>query len=168
MRKLASVKRMAKNVLNCGRNKLWIDPNEYEKVLAVDTIQGVQELIEEGSISKRPDKINSKAKARKRAEAKRKGRHMGFGSRKGTKNARLPAKTIWIKTIRSMRTVLKEMKVNGELNSEEYHKYRQQAKGNMFKLNKNTMVDHINKKKAEAQRLAELERQAAALKMGEN
>ena len=67
-----------------------------------------------------------------------------------------------------MRSILRDMKNKGELTSEEYQKYRRQAKGNMFKLNKNTMIEHINRKKQEAIRLAELERQAAALKMGQN
>lgn len=165
MRKLASVQRMAKNVLSCGRNKLWLDPNEHETILAADSIQKVKDLIETGAIVKKNDKVNSKAKALARAEAKRKGRHMGLGSRKGTKNARLSQKTIWVKTIRSMRTTLKDMKEKGELTATEYHMYRMQAKGNMFKLNKNTMVGHIVKKKQEATRLAELEKQAAALRM---
>ena len=165
MRKLASIKRIARNVLNCGKHKLWFDPNEYENIMEADTVQKVRELIEEEAIVKKDDKYNSRAGARARAIAKKKGRHMGLGSRKGTKNARLPKKTIWIKTLRSMRATLKEMKVKGELNSEEYHMYRQQAKGNMFKLNKNTMISHINKKKQEELRMAEIERQAAALKM---
>lgn len=156
---------MASRILKCGVNKLWFDPNEHEKILSAVSIQQVKDLIAEDLILKKDDKVNSRAHARKRAEAKNKGRHMGLGSRKGTKNARLPQKDIWIKTIRSMRATLKEMKNKGELTSEEYHMYRQQAKGNMFKLNKNTMVDHIAKKKQEALRLAELEKQAAALKV---
>ena len=168
MRKLASVQRMAKKVLRCGQSKLWFDPNEYESVLAADSIEKVKNLIEDGTIIKKNDKVNSRANARDRKEAKSKGRHMGNGSRKGTKNARLPKKTIWIKTLRSMRSILRDMKNKGELTSEEYQKYRRQAKGNMFKLNKNTMIEHINRKKQEAIRLAELELQAAALKMGQN
>ncbi|CAG2103811.1 unnamed protein product [Medioppia subpectinata] len=165
MRKLASIKRLAKNLLVCGEGKLWIDPNENEKVMAASTYHQVRELIQEGIIVKREDKINSLAKARARALAKSKGRHMGYGSRKGTKNARLSSKVIWMKTIRSMREELKEMKLKGELTSDEYRQYKQQAKGNMFKLNKNNMIEHIYKKKAEAERMAELQRQASALNM---
>lgn len=168
MRKLASIERMASRIMKCGTNKLWFDPNEYEKIMAAQTIQQVKDLIAEDLILKKDDKVNSRAKAEKRLVAKNKGRHMGAGSKKGTKNARLPQKTIWIKTIRSMRAVLLEMKNKGELSSEDYHMWRQQAKGNQFKLNKNTMIDTIAKKKQEQTRLAELEKQAAALKMKTN
>ncbi|ORD94187.1 RL192 [Enterospora canceri] len=166
MRKLASIKRMAMKVLNCGEGKLWMDPNELESIMAADSYDRVRELIADNVIIKRDDKVNSRANAEKRAEARKKGRHMGKGSRKGTKNARCSKKTIWIKTIRSIRETLKEMKENGELNSDEYHRYRQHAKGNMFKLNKNTMIDQINRKKQEQLRLAELEKQAQAIRMG--
>ncbi|EED43188.1 LSU ribosomal protein L19E, partial [Enterocytozoon bieneusi H348] len=114
---------MAKKVLRCGQSKLWFDPNEYESVLAADSIEKVKNLIEDGTIIKKNDKVNSRANARDRKEAKSKGRHMGNGSRKGTKNARLPKKTIWIKTLRSMRSILRDMKNKGELTSEEYQKY---------------------------------------------
>jgi len=162
-----TIRRLAKNILNCGLNKVWLDPNEREKIGAAQTREQIRGLIAENLIIKKPDNTNSRGRARARAEAKNKGRHMGLGKRKGTRDARLPKRTIWMKTIRSMRSVLKEMRVKGELNVEEYHKYKRQAKGNMFK-NKNIMVDNILKKKAEAERIRELEAQAKALEMNKS
>lgn len=36
--------------------------------------------------------VHSRARVRKNTEARRKGRHCGFGKRKGTANARMPRK----------------------------------------------------------------------------
>lgn len=167
MRKVASVQRMARKILSCGRNKLWIDPNEKERVSAVQNYEQVRQLIEDNVIIQRRDKSNSRAHARELAEGRAKGRRMGLGKRKGTKKARLSPKTIWMKNIRSMRAALKEMKKKGDLAGEEYRMYYVQAKGNLFK-NKNVMVDAIMKKKAEVARLRELGLQAEALKMSKS
>lgn len=164
MSRVPTIRRLAAKIFNTGLNKVWLDPNEKEKVSAAQTRAQVKALIEENLVIQKPDKHNSRAHARARADAKKKGRHMGLGKRKGTKNARLSERTIWIKNIRSMRSVLKEMKLKGELVGDEYRHYKQQAKGALFK-NKNVMVDVILKKKAEAERLRDLEKQAAALDM---
>lgn len=167
MRKVASVQRMARRLLKCGRNKLWIDPNEKEKVAAVQNYEQVKALVAENVIIKRRDKINSKAHAKKLAEGRAKGRRMGLGKRKGTKEARLSSKTIWMKNIRSMRSALKDLKQKGELAGQEYRQYYVKAKGNLFK-NKNVMIDSIMKKKSEVERLKELGLQAEALKMNKS
>lgn len=164
MARVPTIRRLASKIFSTGLNKVWLDPSEKEKISAATTRQDVKKLIEENLIIAKPDHHNSRAKARARVIAKKKGRHMGLGKRKGTKDARMSDRTIWIKKIRSMRSVLKEMKLKGELVGEEYRHYKQQAKGNLFK-NRNVMVDAILKKKAEAERLKELETQAAALKM---
>ncbi|EED41776.1 LSU ribosomal protein L19E, partial [Enterocytozoon bieneusi H348] len=49
---------MAKKVLRCGQSKLWFDPNEYESVLAADSIEKVKNLIEDGTIIKKNDKVS--------------------------------------------------------------------------------------------------------------
>lgn len=167
MARVPTIRRLASKIFNTGLNKVWLDPNEKEKISAAQTRAQVKALIEENLIIQKPDIHNSRAKARARVIAKKKGRHMGLGKRKGTKNARFAQRDIWIKNIRSMRATLKSMKNAGELVGEEYRHYKQQAKGNLFK-NKNVMVDVILRKKAEAERLKELEQQAAALKINQS
>lgn len=167
MKDIKSVQRIACKLLNCGKNKLWMDPSEKEKIIAATNAENIKQLIADKVILQRPDKHNSRARARKLAEGREKGRHMGLGSRRGTKNARCPTRDVWIKNIRTMRKALKDMKLSGELNIEEYRMYRQQAKGLLFK-NKNVMVDAIAKRKAEIERMKELEQQAAALNMSKN
>lgn len=54
--------------------------------------QNIRKLIKDGLIIKKPVAVHSRARARKNTEARRKGRHCGFGKRKGTANARMPEK----------------------------------------------------------------------------
>lgn len=155
---------LASKVLNCGKNKIWLDPSEKEKINQVSTREQVRTLIEDNVIIKKLDKHNSKGRSRIHKEAMAKGRHMGLGKRLGTANARLNKKTLWIKKIRVMRKNLKEMKDNGKISAEEHQLFRKRAKGNLFK-NSVTMKDHILKKQAAEQRVRELEEQAKALKV---
>eukprot|EP00866_Antonospora_locustae_P001309 jgi/Antlo1/1309/511 len=124
----------------------------------------VRRLIKDGVILRKPNTVHSRWRANKRAEARKKGRHMGIGKRKGTKNARMPEKRVWIKKIRGQRASLKEMKKSGHITPEEFRQYYMQAKGNMFKSLK-VMEDHIEKKREEKMRIKDLAAQAAALRM---
>jgi ribosomal protein L19E len=54
--------------------------------------QSVRRLVGDGLIIRKPVAIHSRARTRKNAEARRKGRHAGYGKRKGTANARMPEK----------------------------------------------------------------------------
>src|SRR4051812_42045241 len=50
----------------------------------------IRKLVQDGFIIKKPARMHSRARVRDRVEAKRKGRHSGFGKRKGTREARMP------------------------------------------------------------------------------
>lgn len=54
--------------------------------------QNIRKLIKDGFIIKKPVAVHSRARVRKNDEARSKGRHCGFGKRKGTANARMPTK----------------------------------------------------------------------------
>ena len=49
-------------------------------------------MVNDGLIIRKPVAVHSRARTRKNAEARRKGRHRGYGKRKGTANARMPEK----------------------------------------------------------------------------
>lgn len=150
--------------MKCGKNKVWFDPNENARFKSTSSRLQVRNLIKDGIILKKPHAIHSRWRANKLAEAKAKGRHMGIGKRRGTKNARMPTKTLWINRIRTLRSILKEMKEGGHVTREEYDTYYMQAKGNAFK-SKKVMIDYIEKKRIEKLRIKELAEQAAALKL---
>ncbi len=80
----------------------------------------VRKLIRDGYVIKKPQVIHSKFRARRRALEKKKGRHLGFGRRKGTKNARNPVKMLWIKRQRAMRRLLARYRSSGKIDRRMY------------------------------------------------
>lgn len=53
-------------------------------------------MIKDGLVIKKPVAVHSRARVRKNTEARRKGRHCGFGKRRGTANARMPQKVSYV------------------------------------------------------------------------
>merc|ERR1711993_209375 len=97
-------KRLAASVLKCGKKKIWLDPNETNEIANANSRQNVRKLVKDGLIIKKPQVVHSRARTRKLLEAKRKGRHKGFGKRRGTANARMPEKVIWMNHACSQKT----------------------------------------------------------------
>ena len=85
-------KRLAASVLKCGERKVWLDPNEVNEISMANSRQNIRKLVKDGFVIRKPQKIHSRARARRSLEAKRKGRHSGYGKRRGTREARLPTK----------------------------------------------------------------------------
>ncbi|KAH0517452.1 60S ribosomal protein L19 [Microtus ochrogaster] len=90
-------KRLASSVLRCGKKKVWLDPNETNEIASANSRQQIRKLIKGGLIIRKPVTVHSRARCRKYTLARRKGRHMGIGERKGTASARLPEKVIWMR-----------------------------------------------------------------------
>lgn len=148
-------KRLAASVLKCGRRKIWLDPNEMNEVGMANTRTAVRKLIRDGFIIKKPQKIHSRFRARQRAIEKKKGRHLGHGSRKGTRNARCSSKMLWMKRQRAMRRLLIRYKLAGKIDRKMYHRYYLKAKGNSFK-NKANLIERIAGELNEKQRNQQL------------
>jgi large subunit ribosomal protein L19e len=72
-------KRLAASVLNCGKRKVWLDPNETNEIHNANSRQNFRKLIKDGYVLRKPNAIHSRARVNKFKESKRKGRHMGFG-----------------------------------------------------------------------------------------
>ncbi len=130
---LKNQRRMAADLLGCGANRVWIDPNRIEDVADAITRNDVRVMINAGAIKAMQKKGISSGRRKYLAGQKKKGRQRGPGSRKGAKYARTPRKREWIRKIRSIRVRLKELREQGVLDSMTYRKYYRQAKGGMFK-----------------------------------
>jgi len=131
--KVDSQKRMAAEILKVGENRVWIDPDEIERVEEAITRQDIRNLIDGGAIKKRKVKGTSRGRARKARAQKKKGRRMGQGSRKGKKTARKPRKKEWMEKIRAIRTRLKELRDEEDLTDEQYRQLYDKAKGGFFR-----------------------------------
>ncbi|MBC7128763.1 MAG: 50S ribosomal protein L19e [Thermoplasmatales archaeon] len=126
-------RRIAADLLKCGENRVWMNPEKIEEIKKAVTRRDIENLINMGLIKKEEKKGISRGRARKRAMQKKKGRRKGHGSRKGKAGARLPSKNRWIKTIRPIRAYLRELRDKGIINEKTYRLYYRRAKGGQFK-----------------------------------
>jgi large subunit ribosomal protein L19e len=130
---LKNQRRMAADIMDVGEDRVWIDPDNQEKVDEAITRQDIRNLIEGDTIQKKDVKGTSKGRAREKKKQKQKGRRKGHGSRKGKKGARKSDKKKWMENIRAIRSELKEMRDNEEITQEQYRDLYDRAKGGFFR-----------------------------------
>merc|ERR1739838_718488 len=104
---LRSAKRLAAEILKCGKRRVWIDPTQGHE-FHVATRVATKKLITEGVISKKPCVSRSRFRFHRRLTQIRKGRHQGAGRNRGCRNARVNLRRIWMLRQRSLRRVLKK------------------------------------------------------------
>lgn len=96
-------KRLAAKILKAGINRVWVEPDELDRVGSAITREEVRTLIHEGVIKKRPQTGIS------RGRVKQKRRRKGPGSRKGSTQGVL-RKQRWMIGIRKIRSQLLELR----------------------------------------------------------
>lgn len=110
---------------------------------------------------KRAVAMHSRSRVKRMHEAKRKGRHSGYGKRKGTRNARMPSKVQWMRRQRVLRRLLRKYRQAKKISAEIYHHFYLASKGNQFK-NKSVLIEAIHKMKQEKIREKQLTEQQEA------
>mmetsp|Transcript_7085 Transcript_7085/g.15106 ORF Transcript_7085/g.15106 Transcript_7085/m.15106 type:complete len:192 (-) Transcript_7085:215-790(-) len=156
-------KRLAASVLGCGKRKIWLDPNETNEIALANSRRNIARLQRDGLIIKKPSVVHSRARVQLRNEAKRKGRHTGIGKRRGTANARLPFKVLWMRRQRVLRRMLQKLRNAKKIDKHIYHSLYMLSKGNQFK-NKSVLLEKIHELKAIVVQEKALSEQAIARK----
>lgn len=139
MSDLANQRRLASKILECGLDRVWLNPDASKEIASAITREDIRGLIEKGTIKAKPVKGVSRGRARALAAKRKYGHRKGHGSRKGTKGARTPKKELWIKKIRALRRRLKELRADGTLDKSVYCRLYRKAKGGEYRS-----VAHLN------------------------
>jgi large subunit ribosomal protein L19e len=132
MTDLSAQKRMASDILDVGKNRVWFDPDEQAEIAEAITREDIRDLIDSGTIRAKDASNNSRGRARERADKRNYGHRTGAGSQKGKAGGRENKKKAWIGRIRAQRRRLRELRDDGTLTPSQYRTLYNKASGGEF------------------------------------
>ena len=132
MTDLKAQRRMAADVMDVGKDRVWMDPEAQGEIAEAITREDVRDLVDEGTIRAKDATGNSRGRARERDAKRAYGHRSGAGSRKGSAGARRNRKRAWISKIRAQRERLRELRDEGPLSRSEYRTLYDKAGGGEF------------------------------------
>lgn len=127
---LVSQKRLAAELLKVGTTRIWVDPDDTDRVSSAITRNEIRKLIHEGSIRRLPETGISRGRKRIRKQELQAGRHKGPGSIKGSVGN---SKRRWVIRIRSIRRRLRALRDRRFVTTQVYRKLTLMAKGGTFR-----------------------------------
>ena len=149
MTDLRNQRRMSASIMKCGATRVWMDPDRLEEIAKAVTRGDISILVNGGAIKAIQKQGNSRGRHKYVLNQRHKGRRTGQGSRKGPKHSRLPKKDRWIRTIRPLRTYLKDLRETKKIDAHTYRVLYMKAKGGVFRstqhLKSHLLADNIIK-----------------------
>ena len=132
MTDLSAQRRLAADVLDAGKNRIWFDPDRQSDLAEAITREDIRDLAEEGAIRVDEPEGNSRGRAKERQKKRAYGHQSGPGSRKGEAGARHNTKDDWRSRIRAQRRRLRELRDDGEISRSRYRDLYDKASGGEF------------------------------------
>jgi len=126
-------KRLAAQELNCGDGRVKFDPTQLKEIKEAITTFDIRRLINKGTIYKEQKLGVSRARAKVRANQRKKGRQTGHGSRKGKHNARLSSKLTWVRGVRTQRALIQRMRERELITNDTFKDMYAKIKGGFFR-----------------------------------
>ena len=133
MTDLSAQKRLAADVLDVGKNRVWFDPEAQDEIAEAITREDVRALVRDGLVRAKEARGNSRGRARERDAKRAYGHRKGPGTRKGTAGARQNSKQQWKDGIRAQRRRLRELRDEGEITRSQYRELYDKAGGGEFR-----------------------------------
>lgn len=132
MSDLKAQRRLAADVLDVGKNRIWFDPEAQGDIASAITREEIRDLVDEGHIRAEPKQGNSRSRARERDAKRAYGHRKGQGTRQGKASARHDDRQKWIDGIRAQRRELKRLRDDGTLTPQQYNELYNKASGGEF------------------------------------
>jgi len=126
-------KQLAAKIMKTSPKKVNFAVEHLEEIKKAITRSDMRGLIAVGKISKSKANHQSRARARKIAIQKSKGRRKGKGSRKGSKFSIISRKEQWMARVRVQRVFLRELKDKQMLSTGDYRNLYSKVKGGYFR-----------------------------------
>lgn len=133
MSELTAQRRLAADVLDVGKNRVWFDPSAQDEIASAITREEIRELVADGLISADPKQGNSRGRVRERDAKRAYGHRKGQGTRKGKATARHDDRQQWIDQIRAQRRELRRLRDDDTLSRSQYREIYDKARGGEFR-----------------------------------
>ena len=137
---LSLQKRLASAVLNCSPKRVFFVEERKDEIKEAITRRDIAGLAADGAIVKVPMRGISRFRTRKCKHQKSKGLRVGPGSRKGSKNARVNPKTVWVAKIRVQREFIRMLRDKEIISKDVFKTLYAKTKGGFFRSRRNIKV----------------------------
>ena len=133
MTQISGQRRLAADILRCGLNRVWFNPEKLSELPQAISREDIRNLIQDGVIAAHQKRGNSRGRARLKMAKRSYGHCKGAGRRKGAAGSRTNTKDKWMQRIRAQRRVLRELRETGDIDRTLYRKFYRRAAGGQFR-----------------------------------